>query len=78
MKLTPRETQVGECVMNGLKNKEIAQRLNITIRTVKHHICTMFIKRQIPSWKLQRILLAVNLHANRTELGIKCQACGEM
>ena len=36
--LTERETEVLELVASGLRNKEIAQRLIITERTVKFHV----------------------------------------
>jgi len=42
-KLTTREQQVAKQVSEGLSNKEIAQNLNITERTVKAHISASFI-----------------------------------
>lgn len=35
--LTPRQMQVCELVVEGLTNKEIAERLDITVHTVKVH-----------------------------------------
>jgi two-component system response regulator FixJ len=35
--LTPREVEVAHLVRSGLRNQDIAQRLGIVERTVKHH-----------------------------------------
>lgn len=36
--LTPRELQVLECLSLGLSNKEIAERLGVSVHTVKFHV----------------------------------------
>jgi len=36
--LTPREQQIARLVVEGLANKEIAGRLNISLQTVKNHV----------------------------------------
>ncbi len=36
--LTPREVEVAELVADGLSNKQIATRLNITVSTTKNHV----------------------------------------
>ena len=36
--LTPREREVAALIADGLSNKEIAQRLRITVGTVKHYV----------------------------------------
>lgn len=36
-KLTPREVEISRFVKNGLRNKEIAEMLNISVRTVEKH-----------------------------------------
>lgn len=43
-KLTEREREVTEAIMTGATNKEIARSLNITERTVKAHLSSIFSK----------------------------------
>ncbi len=45
--LTEREQSVAELVVEGLANKEIAERLAITVRTVKAHLTTIFTKLEV-------------------------------
>jgi two-component system nitrate/nitrite response regulator NarL len=59
--LTPREFQIAQMVGNGAHNKEIAQRLNITERTVKAHLTATFNKLQIPD-RLRLGLFIVGHH----------------
>jgi two-component system nitrate/nitrite response regulator NarL len=40
--LTPREHEVLSLVADGLRNREIAQRLGITEHTVKFHLAAVF------------------------------------
>lgn len=42
--LTKREKEVLACVADGLSNKEIATGLNITERTVKNHLFSIYRK----------------------------------
>jgi DNA-binding CsgD family transcriptional regulator len=42
--LTPREVEVLKCIGEGLTNKLIARRLNISLHTVKFHIESLFRK----------------------------------
>jgi DNA-binding NarL/FixJ family response regulator len=42
VELSPRETEVLRLVVEGLLNKQIAQRLGITERTVKAHLTSIF------------------------------------
>ena len=42
--LTKRERQVAQSVSSGLSNREIAERLNISERTVKARLTTVFQK----------------------------------
>lgn len=53
--LTAREKQVASCVLEGLTNKEVARKLEITERTVKEHLSTIFSKLGI-SDRFQLIL----------------------
>lgn len=46
-KLTPREQEVARVAIKGLSNKEIARELNITERTVKEHMSSIFAKLEI-------------------------------
>lgn len=45
--LTPREAEVLELVARGLRNKEIAQELAITVPTVKNHVHAILGKLQV-------------------------------
>jgi DNA-binding NarL/FixJ family response regulator len=47
--LTPRERQVADCVLLGLRNKEIARRLSISEKTVKSHLYSMYRKMRVDS-----------------------------
>lgn len=55
--LTQRECDVGRSLVNGLSNREIANELAITERTVKAHLATMFEKLQVRD----RLQLAIQL-----------------
>lgn len=44
VKLSDRETEVVKHVAAGLSNKEISEAMNITVRTVKAHLTSVFIK----------------------------------
>lgn len=46
--LTPREHEVFEFLRSGLGNKEIADRLNITVRTAKYHVSSILAKLSLP------------------------------
>ena len=56
--LTPREYQVAELITAGARNKEIAQQLNITERTVKAHLTELFRNLKVSD----RLQLAVLLN----------------
>ena len=45
--LTPREREVTELVAQGLKNKEIANRLFVSDITVRHHLTSIFAKLDV-------------------------------
>jgi DNA-binding NarL/FixJ family response regulator len=57
--LTPREVQVVGAVVQGLTNREIAQRLVVSEDTVKHHITNIFDKLGVSN-RLELALFAVN------------------
>ncbi len=54
---SPRQLEIWELVRQGLTNREIADRLGIGLRTVKHHTDTLRNKlglkhkRQLINWK---------------------------
>lgn len=57
--LTPRQRQIAQFVGDGLSNKEIADRLNISDRTVKAHLTSVFRKLKT-SDRLRLALLMAN------------------
>ena len=65
--LTPQQVRVAEGLLLGLRNKEIADRIGLSERTVKAHLCRMFSNFRIdtPSFRpdacAKRILLARKL-----------------
>ncbi len=59
--LTPRERQIAQFVGDGFSNKEIAGRLNISDRTVKAHLTSVF--RKLKTFdRLRLALLMANYH----------------
>jgi DNA-binding NarL/FixJ family response regulator len=56
-RLSKREREVAEAVVTGISNKEVASQLNITVRTVKEHLTSVFQKLDIND-RLQLILMA--------------------
>lgn len=55
--LSKREQQVAELVITGLSNRDVAEQLHISVRTVKEHLSSIFAKLDIQD-RLQLILLA--------------------
>ena len=47
IKITPRDEQVLKLLVEGCSNKEIASELNISPRTVKQHLRTLFLRAGI-------------------------------
>lgn len=56
-KLSPRELEVAEVVATGVTNREVAEQLHITVRTVKEHLTSIFAKLGVHD-RLQLILMA--------------------
>ena len=56
--LTPREQEVLRALADGLGDREIAERLNITIGTVRNHFVSIFGKFKVHS-RLQALVLAL-------------------
>lgn len=57
--LTPRELQIVALVVSATGNREIAQKLGITEKTVKHHLTNIFDKLGVSS-RLELALFAIN------------------
>jgi DNA-binding NarL/FixJ family response regulator len=58
-KLRPREREVLELMVAGLRNKDIAERLFITVRTVKFHVSNILHKLEVQT-RAEVIVLAHN------------------
>src|SRR5580692_5050217 len=57
MKVTPRDQQVLDLLVEGCSNKEIAGQLSISPRTVKQHLRTLFLRAGIRDGR-KRVRLA--------------------
>lgn len=62
--LSDREREVLDLVSQGLKNREIAERLFISDHTVRHHVAAIFMKLGVSS-RLELILYAYRHHLAR-------------
>lgn len=58
VKITPRDQQVLNLLVQGCSNKEIAGQLNISPRTVKQHLRTLFLRAGIREGR-KRVKLAI-------------------
>jgi DNA-binding NarL/FixJ family response regulator len=58
MKVTPRDQQVLDLLVQGCSNKEIAGQLSISPRTVKQHLRTLFLRAGIRDGR-KRVKLAI-------------------
>ena len=65
-KLSPRERQVHEALLENLSNKEIASRLNLSERTVKFHVSNVLAKYRV---RRRADLILQNYHARPYETG---------
>ncbi len=57
IKVTPRDQQVLDLLVQGCSNKEIAGQLSISPRTVKQHLRTLFLRAGIREGR-KRVRLA--------------------
>jgi DNA-binding NarL/FixJ family response regulator len=62
VKVTPRDQQVLNLLVQGRRNKEIAGQLNISPRTVKQHLHTLFLRAGI-SESRKRVKLALAMYS---------------
>ncbi|HLV85979.1 MAG TPA: helix-turn-helix transcriptional regulator [Candidatus Sulfotelmatobacter sp.] len=62
VKVTPRDQQVLNLLVQGCSNKEIAGQLNISPRTVKQHLRTLFLRAGIRDGR-KRVKLATAVFA---------------
>jgi DNA-binding NarL/FixJ family response regulator len=62
IKITPRDQQVLDLLVQGCSNKEIAKELNISARTVKQHLRTLFLRAGIREGR-KRVKLAAAVFA---------------
>ena len=61
VKVTPRDQQVLNLLVQGCSNKEIAGQLNISPRTVKQHLRTLFLRAGIREGR-KRVKLAIAMY----------------
>jgi DNA-binding NarL/FixJ family response regulator len=66
MKITPRDHQVLQLLMQGCSNKEIANQLHISPRTVKQHLRTLFLRAGIRDGR-KRVKLATAMFLKKEE-----------
>jgi DNA-binding NarL/FixJ family response regulator len=59
IKITPRDEDVLRLLGQGCSNKEIARQLNISPRTVKQHLRTLFLRAGTKQGRKRVILTAV-------------------
>jgi len=57
IKITPRDEEVLQLLVQGCSNKEIAEQLHISPRTVKQHLRTLFLRAGIRDGR-KRVKLA--------------------
>ena len=62
IKITPRDEEVLRLLAQGCSNKEIAGHLNISPRTVKQHLRTLFLRAGITEGR-KRVKLATAMYA---------------
>ena len=73
VKITPREQQVLNLLAHGCSNKEIGSQLNISLRTVKQHLRTLFLRAGILDGR-KRVKLARYAHEDKSTVMKPCVA----
>jgi DNA-binding NarL/FixJ family response regulator len=72
VKVTPREQQVLNLLVQGCSNKEIGDQLSISQRTVKHHLRTLFLRAGIREGA-KRVKLARYAHEDESAVMTPCE-----
>lgn len=72
VKVTPRDQQVLNLLVQGCSNKEIGGQLNISPRTVKQHLRTLFLRAGILDGR-KRVKLARCVHEGDSAVMIPCK-----
>jgi DNA-binding NarL/FixJ family response regulator len=72
VKVTPREQQVLNLLVHGCSNKEIGSQLNISLRTVKQHLRTLFLRAGIREGA-KRVKLARYTHEDESAVMTACE-----
>jgi len=68
VKVTPRDQQVLNLLVQGCSNQEIAGQLRISSRTVKQHLRTLFLRAGIRDGR-KRVKLATAAFASMPAMG---------
>lgn len=71
-KLTPREQEIVRLIATGANNREIAEALHISEKTVKNHITNILSRLNLRD----RIQVAIFAHSNLTDLASRTQIVG--
>lgn len=66
IKITPRDREVLSLLVQGCSNKEIAEQLHISPRTVKQHLRTLFLRAGITQGR-KRVKLATAMYQKEQE-----------
>jgi DNA-binding NarL/FixJ family response regulator len=77
VKVTPRDQQVLHWLTQGCSNKEIGGQLNISPRTVKHHLRTLFSRAGILDGR-KRVKLARYAHNDKSTVMTPCAGLNPM
>ena len=72
IKITPRDEQALKLLVQGCSNKEIATHLNISPRTVKQHLRTLFLRAGIRDGR-KRVKLATAMFSKE-----QAQSCNHV
>lgn len=70
IKITPRDEQVLGLLVQGCSNKEIAEQLHISPRTVKQHLRTLFLRAGITQGR-KRVKLATAIYQKEQQQCIR-------
>jgi DNA-binding NarL/FixJ family response regulator len=73
IEVSPREQQVLSLLVQGCSNKEIGSRLNISLRTVKQHLRTLFLRAGIREGA-KRVKLARYTHEDESAVMTNCES----